>query len=59
MRLPRDVGAGHRRPRDEARAVAIAHRRAVRQQRVPIGQVGVGVDRDGGDLELAAHARAG
>ena len=55
MRLPATVLARHRRPRDEPRAVPVAHRRAVREQGVLVGEVGVGVDRDGGDLELAAQ----
>ena len=29
----------------------------MRQQRVAVGEVGVGVDRDGGDFELARSAR--
>ena len=48
---------GHWRAGDEARAVPVAERGAVRQQGVAIGDVGVGMDRDRGDLELAA-ARA-
>ena len=55
MRLPRMSARVIGVARDEARAVAIAHRGAVRQQRVAVGQVGVGVDRDRGDLELTAH----
>ena len=41
--------------RDEARAVPVAHRRAMRKQRVAVAEVGVGVNRDRRDLELAAH----
>ena len=55
MRFPRISARVIGVSRDEARAVAIAHRGAVRQQRVAIGQVGVGVNRDRGHLELTAH----
>ena len=39
-------------------AVALAHRRAVGQQPVPVGQVGVGVDGQRGDLEPAVRGPA-
>src|SRR6185369_15360919 len=38
--------------RDEPRAVFVAHRGTVREQGVTIGEIGVGVNRDCGDLEL-------
>ena len=49
---------GRRPPGDDPRAVAVAHGRAAPQQRVPVGEVGVGVDRHGGDLELAGQRAA-
>ena len=39
----------------EHRAVAVAHARAAGQQRVFVGDVGVGVDADGGNVEFAAR----
>ena len=50
--LAAHIGARHRRARDEARSIAVAHRRAVRQQRVALGEIGVRVNGDGGHLEL-------
>ena len=51
----RRARVGRRRlARHQPRAVAVAHRGAGRQQGVPVRQVGVGVDRDRRDLELAA-----
>ena len=54
---------GSRRPgsdggRDDDRAVLVAHARAVRQQRVLVHQVRVGVKRHGGHLVLAVERRA-
>ena len=49
-----DIGARHRRASNEARAVAIADRCAMREERVAIGEIGVGVDRDRGHLQLGA-----
>ena len=40
---------------DHHRAVAIAHARAARQERVTIAHIGIGVNRDRGDVEFAAH----
>ena len=51
--LAADVGLGHRRASDETRSVAVAHRGAVRQQRVRIREIRVRVNRNGGHLELA------
>ena len=45
-------------PRDDDRAVVVAHARAVRQQRVLVREVRVGVERHGGDLVLALERRA-
>ena len=39
----------------EHRAIAVAHARAAGQQGVFVGNVGVGVDADGGDVEFAAR----
>ena len=39
---------------DDHRAIAIAHAAAARQQGVLVEQMGVGVDADGRDLQLAA-----
>ena len=44
--------------RDDHRAVAVAHARAVRQQHVAIGQMRVGVERDRRDLVLAVECGA-
>ena len=41
--------------RDEARAIAVADTRAMREQGVAIGEIRVGVQRDRGDLELAGQ----
>ena len=41
--------------RDDDRAVAVAHARAVREDHVVLLDVRVGVQRDRGDLELAVH----
>ena len=40
---------------DESRTVSVSHRCAVRKQRVLVGQVRVGVNRDGRHLELTAQ----
>ena len=45
-------------PRHEDRTVPVAHARAVRQQRVPIHQVRVGMERHGGDFVLPVERRA-
>ena len=44
--------------RDDARAVAVAERGAVREEDVRVREVGVGVERDRRDRELAARERA-
>ena len=49
---------GRRFARDDHRAVVVAHAGAVRQQQIPIGEVGVGVERHGADLVLAFERRA-
>src|SRR5258708_15351448 len=41
--------------RDKARSIAIAHGRAVWEQRVAIAEIRVGVNRDRRNLELSAH----
>ncbi len=41
--------------RDDHRPVAVAHARAAGQQRVLVEHVGVGVDRDRGDVQFAAR----
>ena len=41
---------------DQSRTVPLTHRGAVRQQGVPIGEIGIGVNRDGGHLELAVES---
>jgi len=53
--LAADIGALCRGSRDETRSVAIAHGCAVREQCVPVSEVGVCVDGDRGDLELRAQ----
>ena len=57
--LPSELVEGRRLAGDQDRAVAIAHARTRRQQRVAVGQVGEGVDADGRDLELAVRGRGG
>src|SRR2546423_8012457 len=49
------VGRTHGRPRDEPRAVSIAHRRAVREQGISVRQIRVRVNRDCRDFELRAQ----
>ena len=51
----RDVLAADRIPSHHDRTVPVAERGAVRQEHVAVGDVGVGVEGDGGDVELACH----
>src|SRR5205814_7750154 len=39
---------------DEARTIPVSHRRAVGQERVPVGEIRVRVNRHGGDFELGS-----
>ena len=59
MVLPRRVVERHRLAGDDHRAVLVAHAAAATGQGVFVGDVGIGVDGDGGDLQLALASRAG
>ena len=41
--------------RNQPRSVSVAHRGAARQQPIALGEIGVGVDRNRGNLELTAQ----
>ncbi len=51
----RSGGRRRRVGRDQHRTVAIAHARAAGKERITIAHIGVGVNRDGRDIELGAH----
>ena len=54
----RDVLAGERLPRDDDRAVPVAEGRSVREEQVTVGEIGIGVEGHGGDVELARDRSA-